>query len=57
MDRITRQLVTDLFVAQEKKETDISKDFEYFSNYSVVSNEYNKTFSPESLTIGGGQDT
>lgn len=57
MDRITRQLVTDLFVAQEKKETDLSKDFEYFSNYSVVSNEYNKTFSPESLTIGGGQDT
>lgn len=57
MDRITRQLISDLFIAQEKKETDLSKDFEYFANYSVVSNEYNKTFSPESLTIGGGQDT
>lgn len=57
MDRITRTLITDLFEAQEKPESNLSDDFEYFSNYSVVSNEYNKTFDPDSLMIGSGQDT
>lgn len=57
MDRITRALITDFFETQEKIESDLSEDFEYFSNYSVVSNEYNKTFDPDSLVIGGGQDT
>lgn len=57
MDRITRQLVTDLFKAQEKEETELSDDFEYFCNYSVLSNEYNRTFETESITIGSGSDT
>jgi hypothetical protein len=57
MDRITRQLVTDLFKAQEKEETELSDDFEYFCNYSVLSNEYNRTFETESITIGNGSDT
>jgi len=57
MDRITRQLVTDLFKAQEKEETDLSDDFEYFCNYSVLSNEYNRTFETESITVGSGSDT
>jgi len=57
MDRITRQLITDLFKGQEKVETDISEDFEYFCNYSVLSNEYNRTFETESITVGNGSDT
>lgn len=57
MDRITKQLVSDLFKTQENIETDISKDFEYFGNYSVVSNEYNKTFEAELVTVGNGNDT
>ena len=48
MDRITRQLVTDLFKTQEKEETELSDDFEYFCNYSVLSNEYNRTFRDRS---------
>ena len=57
MDRITRQLVTDLFKTQEKEETELSDDFEYFCNYSVLSNEYNRTFETELITIGSGSDT
>lgn len=57
MDRITRQLVTDLFKAQEKEESELSDDFEYFCNYSVLSNEYNRTFETEAITVGSGSDT
>lgn len=57
MDRITRQLVTDLFKAQEKEEIDLNDDFEYFCNYSVLPNEYNRTFETEAITIGSGSDT
>lgn len=57
MDRITRQLVTDLFKTQEKQEQELSDDFEYFCNYSVISNEYNRTFETESITVAGGSDT
>lgn len=34
-----------------------SKDFEKLSNYTVVSNEYNKTFDIETLNVGDGNDT
>jgi hypothetical protein len=57
MDRITRQLVTDLFETQEKKEKNLPDDFEYFCNYSVVANQYNRTFDPDEITIGSGNDT
>lgn len=57
MDRITKQLITDLFKAQEKEETVLSDDFEYFCNYSVLANEYNRTFETEAITIGSGSDT
>ena len=57
MDRITRQLLTDLFNTQEKKEQDLSTDFEFFCNYAVIANEYNRTFDIETVTIGSGDDT
>jgi hypothetical protein len=57
MDRITKQLITDLFSTQEKIETNSSDDFEYFCNYAVLSSEYNKTFDADTVTIGSGDDT
>jgi AIPR protein len=57
MDRITKQLIVDLLTTQEKQESTISGDFEYFCNYSIVSNEYNRTFDADVITIGGGGDT
>ena len=57
MDRITKQLVTDYLNSAELPSTDESKDFEFFCNYTVISNEFNKTFDVESITIGNGLDT
>jgi len=57
MDRITTQLVADLFKTQEKANKNTSEDFEYFCNYSVISSEYNKTFDADTVTIGSGDDT
>jgi hypothetical protein len=57
MDRITKQLISDLFKGQEKSETNQSDDFEYFCNYAVLSSEYNKTFDADTITIGSGDDT
>lgn len=57
MDRITKKLITDLFETQEKIENDPSDDFEYFCNYSIISNEYNKTFDADTVTVGSGDDT
>jgi len=57
MDRITKQLVKELITTQEiidKKESD---NFEYFVNYSVVSDEYNRTFDLDNISIGSGSDT
>src|SRR5690554_6750634 len=42
---------------QELKSQGESKDFEKLVNYTIVSNEYNKTFDIENLTIGEGNDT
>lgn len=34
-----------------------SSDFQLFCNYSVLANEYNKTFDVKSITVGSGADT
>ena len=57
MDRITKQLVNELVNTQEIKNKNESENFEFFVNFSVISNEYNRTFNLEDVTIGSGQDT
>ncbi len=57
MDRITQSLIKELLENLEIKSENESKDFEKLSNYTVVSNEYNKTFDIEALTVGEGNDT
>ncbi len=57
MDRITQQLVNGFLETEEIEERDTSTQFEMFSNFSIVSNEYNKTFDYSLLNIGGGDDT
>ena len=57
MDRITKSLMLELLDSLEIKSTTEPKDFEKFCNYVAVSNEYNKTFDLESITVGDGDDT
>ncbi|BEV02680.1 AIPR family protein [Chryseobacterium gambrini] len=57
MDRITSSLIKELLVTQEIKSEGESKDFEKLVNYSIISNEYNKTFDLNLVTIGEGNDT
>jgi len=57
MDRITKQLLTDFLKAQEVEATKESDDFEDFCNYTVVSDEYNKTFDINTISTGAGSDT
>lgn len=57
MDRITKKLLQDFLEAQEMLPTDEASDFELFCNYSVLSNEYNKTFDAKAITVGAGSDT
>lgn len=57
MDRITKQLLADFLEAQEISSTEESDDFEKFCNYTVLSNEYNKTFDVNTITVGSGSDT
>lgn len=57
MDRITKQLVVDFLSTQEINSVSQSDDFEVFSNYCVVSKEYNRTFDPTDITVGNGNDT
>ncbi len=57
MDRITKNLLQDFLQAQEMRPTDEASDFELFCNYSVLSNEYNKTFDAKAITVGAGSDT
>lgn len=57
MDRITRKLLQDFLEAQELTTGEEPSDFELFSNYAILSNEYNKTFDVKAITIGGGSDT
>jgi hypothetical protein len=57
MDRITTSLITELLTSQEIKSEGESKDFEKLVNYSIISNEYSKTFDLNLVTIGEGNDT
>lgn len=57
MDRITQNLIDNFLKTEEITETNQSIQFEMFCNYSIVSNEYNKTFDCKSVNIGGGDDT
>jgi hypothetical protein len=57
MDRITKKLLQDFLQAQEMQPSDEASDFELFCNYSILSNEYNKTFDAKSITVGAGADT
>lgn len=57
MDRITKKLLQDFLQAQEMQPSEESNDFELFCNYSILSNEYNKTFDAKSVTVGAGSDT
>lgn len=57
MDRITKSLITELLKKEEATSEGDSKDFEKLINYCVISNEYNKTFDNNLVTIGDGGDT
>jgi hypothetical protein len=57
MDRITESLITELLTNLELSSAGESKDFERLSNYSIVSNDYNKTFDIDCITVGDGGDT
>lgn len=57
MDRITESLITELLANLEISSQGESKDFEKLVNYSIISNEYNKTFDIDSVSVGDGNDT
>lgn len=57
MDRITESLITELLTTLEINSEGEAKDFEKLANHTVVSNEYNKTFDIEAITVGEGNDT
>lgn len=57
MDRITKQLVKELVKTQEVTTKNESEHFELFVNYSVVSDEHNRTFNLNDISIGSGHDT
>lgn len=57
MDRIVKNLVNDLLKSSELPSEGQEKDFEKFSNYCLVSKEYNKAFDLETLCTGSGDDT
>lgn len=57
MDKITKSLIEELLKTQDLKHENTAKDFERLVNFSVVSNEYTKTFDIDSVTVGDGDDT
>lgn len=57
MDRIVTSLVEDLLKAQELISDGQDKDFEKFSNFSIITSEYNKSFDIHDTLTGGGDDT
>lgn len=57
MDRITQSFIKELLETEELISKGESKDFEKLANYSIISNEYNKTFDLNFVTIGDGDDT
>ena len=56
MDRITQSFIKELLETEELTSQGESKDFEKLANYSIISNEYNKTFDLNFVTIGDGED-
>lgn len=56
MDRITKQLVANLVKSQDIKYEKESDKFEDFCNYTILSNEYGKTFDLSEISTGGGND-
>lgn len=57
MDRISKTLLQDFLKTQEMNNNNESINFEYFVNYSILSNEYNKSFDLDLITVGSGNDT
>jgi len=57
MDRIVKNLVDDLLKSLELSSDGQEKDFEKFSNYCLISKEYNKSFALELTCTGSGDDT
>lgn len=57
MDRITKSLVDDFIINQGITSISESTDFEKFSNYSILSSEYQKSFDIDFVTVGEGNDT
>lgn len=57
MDRITKKLIEDFLNAQEMSSDGESDDFEFFTNYTIFSNDYSKTFDVKFVTVGKGSDT
>lgn len=57
MDRITTSLISELLINLELNSEGEAKDFEKLCNYSIISNEYAKTFEIENISIGDGNDT
>jgi hypothetical protein len=57
MDRITKSLVDDFILNQGITPVSESSDFEKFSNFSIVSLEYQKSFDIDFVTVGDGNDT
>ena len=57
MDRITESLIEELLNNLELDSQGAPKDFEKLVNYSIISNEYSKTFEVDSVTVGDGNDT
>lgn len=57
MDRITESLMAELHSNLELESIDESSDFERLVNYTVISNEYNKTFDIDLAWVGNGADT
>ena len=57
MDRITKSLVEDFILNQGITSESESSDFEKFSNFSIISLEYQKSFDIDFVTVGEGNDT
>lgn len=57
MDRIVKSLVEDLLAMQEIPSESPEKDFERFANYSIICNEFNKSFDIQDTLTGSGDDT
>lgn len=57
MDRITKSLIEELLTTQEIESDGEPRDFEKLVNYTTISNEYNKTFELDFVTVGEGNDT